>query len=86
MSKVEQLFEQAMKLKKKDRVELATRLRDAVIPDPLDDEISQEEWERIWGEEIVRRAERYDRGETKARDAFEALGDARKRLAQGRKK
>lgn len=86
MSKVQELYEQAMKLKKKDRVELATRLYDAVIPQPPGEDIPREEWERAWGEEIARRVERLDRGETKTIDAFKSLELIRKKLRERRKK
>ena len=84
MSKVEELFDAAMKLTTKDRVELATRLWDAVIPEPPGEEISQEEWERVWGEEIARRVERLDRGETKAIPWDKALARMRKKLRKMR--
>jgi putative addiction module component (TIGR02574 family) len=80
MSKVQELYEQAMKLKKKDRLELAERLWDAIISQPPGEEISQEEWEREWGEEIARRVERLERGETKAIPWDEALARMRKKL------
>jgi hypothetical protein len=82
MSKVQELYEQAMKLEKKELEELATRLWDAVALEPPGDELSTEEWQRVWADEIVQRSERYHRGETTARDAFVALEDARRRLRE----
>jgi putative addiction module component (TIGR02574 family) len=80
MSKVQELFDEAMKLKKKDRVELATRLWDAVVPDPPGEEVSPAEWEQEWHAEIKKRSDRYHRGETKTQDAFVALEESRRRL------
>jgi putative addiction module component (TIGR02574 family) len=85
MSKVQELFEQAMKLKKKEREDLANRLWDAIVPPPPGEDISPKEWERVWGEVIVRRVERLERGETKAIPWGEAMSKMRKKLREMRK-
>lgn len=86
MSKVQDLYDQAMKLDRQEIEELATKLWDAVVPPPPGEEISPEEWEREWGEEIVRRVEAYERGETIARPWPEVLADLRKKLEETRNK
>jgi len=84
MSKVQELFEQAMKLKKKERVELATRLWDLVVPPPPGEDLSEEEWTQHWHAEIKRRSDRYHRGETTTQDAFRALEESQRRLRKRR--
>ena len=86
MSKVQKLWKQFLELSPEEKEEFSSKLGDADIPDPPGEHISPEEWRRVWGEEIARRVERYERGETKARDAFEALEDMRKNLKRSRKK
>jgi hypothetical protein len=84
MSKVQELYEQVMALSPKEREEFTSRFWDSVVPEPPGEDISREEWERVWGEEIAARSERYHRGEISARDAFEALDESRKRLRERR--
>ena len=86
MSKVQQLLEKALKLSPAERDELASRLCKSNLPDVPGEEISQEEWDRVWGDEIAARIERFERGETQARDAYEALADIRKQIHKARKK
>jgi hypothetical protein len=85
-SKVQKLWTQFQELTPEEQQQFKSRLGDAEFPDPPGEDLSPEEWERVWGEEIARRVERYERGVTKARDAFEALEDIRKKLRQRRRK
>jgi Putative addiction module component len=80
MPTVDELFVQAMKLPAAEREELADRLFQSVLPEVPGEEISREEWEREWGEEIARRAEALERGELQTRDAWEALEELRQKL------
>jgi predicted kinase len=80
MATVNELYEAAMKLPAAEREDLADRLYQSVLPEVPGEEISQEEWEKVWGEEIARRAEALERGELQTRDAWEALEDLRQKL------
>jgi putative addiction module component (TIGR02574 family) len=84
MATVNDLFDQAMKLSPAEREELADRLWQTILPEMPGEEISQEEWETVWGEEIARRVEQLERGEVQTRDAWEALDELRKKLRERR--
>ena len=83
MTSVDQLFEQAMKLSEAEREELADRLFQSTLPEVPGEEISPDEWEKAWGEEIKRRIEQMDRGEVDLKDAFESLEELRRQLHAG---
>jgi putative addiction module component (TIGR02574 family) len=75
MSKVDELFEQAMQLSEAEREELANRLYQSVDPD-------DGEWDPEFLAEIDERVARYERGETAARDAWEALEELRRKYSE----
>jgi putative addiction module component (TIGR02574 family) len=83
MSK-DEILEQALALPVKDRAELAARLLRS-LDDGYEQDLSPEEWEAAWAEEIRRRSEQYHAGQTAARDWDEALTDMRRRLEEGRR-
>jgi hypothetical protein len=82
MSRVQKLLEQYHELSAEEQDLFKSQLVDGGVPDPPGEDITPEEWERVWGEEIVNRSERLKRGETTARDAFEALEDSRRKLRE----
>ena len=84
MSTVDELFEQAMKLSEEERLELADRLHQSVLPDPPGEELSPEEWERVWMEEIKRRSDEVHEGKAETFDAWESLARLRRELEEGR--
>lgn len=86
MASVDELFEAAMKLPPAQREELADRLFQSVLPEVPGEEISHEEWERVWAEEIKRRSDELHEGKTPTIDAFEALERIRKELDEDRQR
>jgi putative addiction module component (TIGR02574 family) len=76
---VDDLFEKAMALAPDDRVALADRLYLSVEP-----EDATSDWDPEFLAELEERVARYERGETKARDAFEALEELRKKYSASR--
>jgi hypothetical protein len=80
MASVDELFEQAMKLPKEQRIELSDRLFQSALPEMPGDEVSPEEAEASWMEEVKRRLEQIDRGEVELKDAFESLEELRRQL------
>jgi hypothetical protein len=75
----DELREQAMKLSDEEREALANELLGSLSYHLPGDGCTQEEWEAAWGEEIRRRLERFDRGESVARDCKEAMAELRAR-------
>jgi hypothetical protein len=86
MATVDELFEQAMKLTAAERQELSDRLFQSTLPEAPGEEISREEWEQAWGEEIKRRSDELHAGTAKTTDAFEALEQLRRELYEDRKR
>jgi hypothetical protein len=86
MSTVDELFEQAMKLSEAEREELMDRLHLSLLPEVPGEDISPEEWERVWTEEIKRRSDELYEGKVKTVDAFEALEQLRRELYEERKR
>jgi hypothetical protein len=86
MSTVDELFEQAMKLSAAEREELMNRLHLSLLPEVPGEEISPEEWERVWMEEIKRRSDELHEGKVETMDAFEALEQLRRELYEDRKR
>jgi putative addiction module component (TIGR02574 family) len=84
MASVNELFEQAMKLSSEEREELADRLFQSVLPDPPGEDLSPDEWERVWMEEIKRRSDELHEGKTQTLDAWESLRRIRRELEEGR--
>jgi hypothetical protein len=79
-TKVDELFEQALALSPEQREELADRLYQSTLPEMPGEDISPDEWERLWAEEIQRRLDQVDRGEVETGDAFEMIAEMRERL------
>jgi putative addiction module component (TIGR02574 family) len=84
MPTIEEVFEQAMKLTEAEREELADRLFKSVVPDPPGDDLSPEESERVWMEEIKRRSDELHEGKVETMDAWESLTRIRREIEQGR--
>jgi hypothetical protein len=79
MSKVDELFEQAMQLSEAEREELANRLYQSTLPEVPGEEVSPEEAEKSWAEEIQRRLEMVDRGEYDLKGWREVLDEVRRK-------
>jgi hypothetical protein len=86
MATVDELYEEAMMLNEEERKDLSDRLFQSCLPEVPGEEISLEEWERIWGEEIERRSDEFHAGTVKGIDAFESLEQLRRELHEDRKK
>jgi Putative addiction module component len=71
----EQVESEALKLKPQARAELAEKLLRSL------DDLSEEEIERLWAEEAVRRDAELDDGTASMRDAEEVFRDARARIS-----
>jgi hypothetical protein len=69
-----ELLQQALLLPEQERAALAHEL---LLSLPPGEEVSESEWEEAWAAEIKNRMERFDRGETTARDWREVLADIR---------
>lgn len=82
MNSVENLLEQALRLESDERAELAHRLLDSLDDDDL--EMSSDEWSEAWAEEILRRIERVERGESQLIDWDDAKRRLRDSLAKAR--
>jgi hypothetical protein len=70
----EQVENEALKLKPEARAELAEKLLKSL------EDLSDEEIERLWAEEAVRRDSELDSGTASMRDAEVVFKDARARL------
>jgi hypothetical protein len=81
---MDELLTRALLLPEGDRAELAHRLLLSLAP-PGPEANSEQKWEQAWMEEIGRRLERQDRGETATRDAGEALADIQAALREPRR-
>jgi hypothetical protein len=86
MATVDELFEQAMKLTDAERQDLTDRLFQSNLPEVPGEEISPEEWERVWGEEIKRRSDELHAGAVQGIDAFESIEQLRRDLYEDRKR
>ncbi len=71
------LLQQALLLPEQERVNLACELLQSVVPG---NGLSEDEWREEWALEIASRIQRFERGETTARDWKEALVDIRATL------
>ena len=71
----EQVETAALKLKPQARAELAEKLLRSL------DDLSEEEIERLWAEEAVRRDAELDDGTASMRDAEDVFRDARARIS-----
>jgi hypothetical protein len=77
----EDLLQRAMQLAPEIRVEFADCLYRSVEPDD-----ATGDWDPEYLAELEERVARYERGETKAVDVFEALEESRRKLRESRKK
>lgn len=71
----EQVENEALKLKPEARAELAEKLLKSL------EDLSDEEIERLWAEEAVRRNADLDAGTASMRDAEDVFRDARARIS-----
>ena len=71
----EQVETEALKLRPQARAELAEKLLRSL------EELSEEEIERLWAEEAVRRDAALDEGTASMRDAEDVFKDARARIS-----
>lgn len=74
MMTTEQVANEALKLKPEARAELAEKLLRSL------EDLSDEQIERLWAEEAVRRDAELDSGTASMRDAEDVFRDARARL------
>ena len=72
---IEQIESEALKLNPKARAELAEKLLKSL------EELSEEEIERLWAEEAIRRDAELDSGTATMRDAEDVFRDARARIS-----
>lgn len=72
---IEQVENEALKLKPEARAELAEKLLKSL------EDLSDEEIERLWAEEAVRRDAELDAGTASMRDAEDVFRDARARIS-----
>src|SRR5215204_2728999 len=77
----EDILAAALQLSMEDRAALVQELLMSMSPD---DGLTAEEWEVAWAEEIRRRMERLDRGESSARPWREVLSEIRSGLKRTR--
>ncbi len=70
-----QVQDEALKLKPEARAELAEKLLRSL------EDLSDEDIERLWAQEAVRRDEELDSGAASLRDAEDVLRDARARIS-----
>jgi len=71
----EQVESEALKLKPQARAELAEKLLRSL------EELSEEDIERLWAEEALRRNGDFDAGKASMRDAEDVFKDARARIS-----
>lgn len=76
MSTVETIAEQALQLSENDRAELAYRLLRSLPREA--DELTEDEYRKVWGEEIERRLAEVDRGELAEGDWREVIARIRR--------
>jgi len=72
---IEQVENEALKLKPEARAELAEKLLRSL------EDLSDEEIERLWAEEALRRDAELDAGTASMRDAEDVFRDARARIS-----
>ena len=72
---IEQVENEALKLKPEARAELAEKLLRSL------EDLSDEEIERLWAEEALRRDAELDAGTASIRDAEDVFRDARARIS-----
>jgi hypothetical protein len=70
---------EAVALSKDDRAAIACRLIES-IDDGIDEELSEEEWNRIWGQEAERRMQAMLDGKMELHSWSEVLAESRKLL------
>jgi putative addiction module component (TIGR02574 family) len=81
----ETILSQALALSEAERAVLVRRLIESLDDDVADGEPARDRAvEAAWAEEIQRRVEKMDRGETKFRPGHEVMADLRKKLQQRR--
>src|SRR5262249_16393686 len=76
MTALESLLEQALQLPDSERGKLAMQLLRTLEPED-EDEVSKDEWEAAWSQEIDRRVCEVDDGSVELLDGDEVVGDAR---------
>lgn len=76
MTALESLLEQALQLPDAERGKLAMQLLRTLEPED-EDEVSKDEWEAAWSQEIDRRVREVDDGSVELLDGDEVLADAR---------
>jgi hypothetical protein len=86
MATVDELFEQAMKLTEAEREELADRLYESTLPEVPGEEVSPEEAQAAWEEEIQRRSDEVHAGQVELVDAFDAIEQIRRKLWEKRQR
>ena len=86
MASVDEPDDRPTKLTEAEQQDLADLLYQRTLPDVPGEEISPEEWQRVWAEEINRRSDELHAGTTPSLDAFEALEKLRREPDEERKK
>ena len=74
-----EIVDAALKLERKERAHLASQLIDSL--DAEEENLSPEEWERLWTEEIDRRMEELRQSKVKAIPGEEVFARARAHLS-----
>lgn len=72
---IEQVESEALKLKPRARAELAEKLLRSL------EDLSDEDIERLWAEEAIRRDQEIDAGAASMREAEDVFKDARARIS-----
>jgi hypothetical protein len=78
MESVDEILERALQLSSKDRGKIVEILIRSL--DPPGDDLSEEEWAKVWGPELERRALACERGEMEVVDWRESLARVRESL------
>ena len=86
MMTVDQLYDEAMKLPAADREALMDRLHLSLLPEEPGEDISPDEWEAVWHEEIVRRSDELHNGQVETMDAYEGIEQLRRELYEEHKR
>lgn len=77
-----QLVEAVLHLPRAERAEIAATVLRSLDEDLPGHEVSGEEWEKAWADELTKRLDRLDRGDAASVPADRAFADMRERLAK----
>lgn len=83
METVDEILDRALQLSPRDRASVAESLIRSLEPEG--EELSEEKWKQVWGEEIERRIAAYEKGEVSAVDWEESITRIRNAIREGTK-